>query len=158
MRTVISLLFIGLLLGCNNRVEYSQYASLTDGWEAHKPVLFQIEISDSLTPKDLFIMVRNTEKYPFSNLFLITKMEQPNSNKVIVDTLEYEMATPDGKWLGDGYSAVKESKLWYKEHFTFPSKGKYNIKIEQAMRKIGDNEGVNVLNGITEVGLRVEKR
>ena len=36
--------------------------------------------------------------------------------------------------------------------------GKYNIKIEQAMRKIGDNEGVNVLNGITEVGLRVEKR
>ena len=84
-------------------------------------------------------------------------MELPNSNKVIVDTLEYEMATPEGKWLGYGYSAVKESKLWYKENFTFPTKGKYLIKIEQAMRKIGDNNGVPVLKGITEVGLRVEE-
>ena len=53
-------------------------------------------------------------------------------------------------------SAVNESKLWYKEQFVFPAKGKYNIKIEQAMRKIGDNEGVPVLKGITEVGLREE--
>ena len=158
MRILISLLFISLLLGCNNGVEYSQYASLPDGWEAHNPVLFQVEVTDSLTPKDIFIMVRNTEQYPFSNLFLITKMEEPKSNKVIVDTLEYEMATPEGKWLGDGYSAIKESKLWYKEQFVFPTKGKYNLKIEQAMRKIGDNEGVTVLKGITEVGLRVEKR
>ena len=158
MRILISLLFISLLLGCNNGVEYSQYASLPDGWEAHNPVLFQVEVTDSLTPKDIFIMVRNTEQYPFSNLFLITKMEEPKSNKVIVDTLEYEMATPEGKWLGDGYSAIKESKLWYKEQFVFPTKGKYNLKIEQAMRKIGDNEGVMVLKGITEVGLRVEKR
>lgn len=158
MRILISLLFISLLLGCNNGVEYSQYASLPDGWEAHNPVLFQLEVTDSLTPKDIFIMVRNTEQYPFSNLFLITKMEEPKSNKVIVDTLEYEMATPEGKWLGDGYSAIKESKLWYKEQFVFPTKGKYNLKIEQAMRKIGDNEGVTVLKGITEVGVRVEKR
>jgi gliding motility-associated lipoprotein gldH len=158
MRILISLLFISLLLGCNNGVEYSQYASLPDGWEAHNPVLFQVEVTDSLTPKDIFIMVRNTEQYPFSNLFLITKMEEPKSNKVIVDTLEYEMATPEGKWLGDGYSAIKESKLWYKEQFVFPTKGKYNLKIEQAMRKIGDNEGVTVLKGITEVGVRVEKR
>ena len=158
MRILISLLFISLLLGCNNGVEYSQYASLPDGWEAHNPVLFQVEVTDSLTPKDIFIMVRNTEQYPFSNLFLITKMEEPKSNKLIVDTLEYEMATPEGKWLGDGYSAVKESKLWYKEQFVFPTKGKYNLKIEQAMRKIGDNEGVTVLKGITEVGVRVEKR
>ena len=158
MRILISLLFISLLLGCNNGVEYSQYASLPDGWEAHNPVLFQVEVTDSLTPKDIFIMVRNTEQYPFSNLFLITKMEEPKSNKLIVDTLEYEMATPEGKWLGDGYSAVKESKLGYKEQFVFPTKGKYNLKIEQAMRKIGDNEGVTVLKGITEVGVRVEKR
>ena len=102
-------------------------------------------------------MLRNDEHYEFSNLFLITKMELPNSNKVIVDTLEYEMATPEGKWLGYGYSSVKESKLWYKENFTFPTKGKYLIKIEQAMRKIGDNNGVPVLKGITEVGLRVEE-
>ena len=102
-------------------------------------------------------MIRNDAHYEFSNLFIIIKMEIPHSDKVIVDTLEYEMATPEGKWLGDGYSAVKESKLWYKEQFTFPAKGNYTIKIEQSMRKIGQNNGEQQLKGITEVGLRVEK-
>jgi len=32
----------------------------------------------------------------------------------------------------------------------------YLIKIEQAMRKIGDDEGIPILKGITEVGLREE--
>ena len=67
------------------------------------------------------------------------------------------MASPSGKWLGVGFSAVKESKLWYKENYQFPAKGKYVLKIEQAMRKIGDNEGVITLQGITEVGVRIEK-
>ena len=157
MRILISLLFIGLLLGCSNGVEYSEYGSLPDGWQAHQPIAFHLETQDTVTKKNLFIMIRNDAHYEFSNLFIITKMEIPHSDKVIVDTLEYEMATPEGKWLGDGYSAVKESKLWYKEQFTFPAKGNYSIKIEQAMRKIGENNGVQQLKGITEVGLRVEK-
>ena len=156
MRTLISLLSI-ILLACNSKVEYSQYVSLPNGWDAHKPIVFQFDENDTLAKRNLFIMLRNDERYPFSNLFLITKLELPNSDTIIVDTLQYEMATPEGKWLGYGYSAVKESKLWYKENFTFPTKGKYLIKIEQAMRKIGDNEGVITLQGITEVGVRIEK-
>lgn len=157
MKILSLLTFLTLLISCHSGVEYSQYVSLPNGWEQHKPMFFELEENDTVAKKNLFIMLRNDEHYEFSNLFLITKMELPNSNKVIVDTLEYEMATPEGKWLGYGYSAVKESKLWYKENFTFPTKGKYLIKIEQAMRKIGDNNGVPVLKGITEVGLRVEE-
>ena len=66
------------------------------------------------------------------------------------------MENAERQWLGDGFSAVKESKLWYKENFLFPAKGKYVVKIEQAMRKIGTNQGIEVLKGITEVGLRAE--
>ena len=157
MRTLISLLSIILLTACNSKVEYSQYVSLPNGWDAHKPIVFQFDENDTLAKRNLFVMLRNDERYPFSNLFLITKLELPNSDTMVVDTLEYEMATPEGKWLGYGYSAVKESKLWYKENFTFPTKGKYLIKIEQAMRKIGDNEGIITLQGITEVGVRIEK-
>ncbi|MFK8298386.1 gliding motility lipoprotein GldH [Capnocytophaga cynodegmi] len=144
-----------LLTSCNDNVEYSQYVSIPSGWDKTKPILFQLEQMDTITPKNLFVMIRNDEKYQFSNLFIITRLEQPN-NEVIVDTLQYEMATPEGEWLGYGFSAVKESKLWYKENFKFPQKGKYTIKIEQAMRKIGENEGIELLDGITEVGLRIE--
>lgn len=155
MRFLKTLFILIFLTGCNDNVEYSQYVSLSNGWEKGKPVLFQLEQTDTITKKNLFVMMRNDEKYDFSNLFIITKLEQPD-NKVIVDTLQYEMATPEGEWLGYGFSAVKESKLWYKENFNFPSKGKYTIKIEQAMRKIGENEGIELLEGITEVGLRIE--
>ena len=137
MRTLISLLSIILLTACNSKVEYSQYVSLSNGWDAHKPIVFQFDENDTLAKRNLFVMLRNDERYPFSNLFLITKLE--------------------GKWLGEGFSAVKESKLWYKENYQFPAKGKYVLKIEQAMRKIGDNEGVITLQGITEVGVRIEK-
>ena len=119
-------------------------------------ITFRFEEVDTISPKNIFVMIRNNEDYDFSNLFLITKLRCPD-NKVIIDTLEYEMATPEGKWLGYGYSSVKESKLWYKENFSFPLKGKYQIDIEQAMRKIGESEGIIKLNGITEVGVQIEE-
>ena len=156
MRTLSVLLLWLTLVSCHSNVEYSQYVSLPNGWTKNEPVTFLLEANDTLAKKNLFIMLRNDEHYEFSNIYLIAKMEVPNSDKAIVDTLQYEMATPEGKWLGHGYSAVKESKLWYKEQFVFPAKGKYNIKIEQAMRKIGDDEGIPILKGITEVGLREE--
>ncbi len=157
MRMLSALVLVSLLFSCDSKVSYSEYVPLSDGWASHKPITFQIEVKDTVSKKNLFIMLRNDEHYEFSNLFLIAKMELPDSDKMIVDTLEYEMATPEGKWLGDGFSAVKESKLWYKEYYRFPAKGKYIIKIEQAMRKIGQNEGVPILKGITEVGFREEE-
>jgi gliding motility-associated lipoprotein gldH len=156
MRRISLLLLLIVLVGCNKQLEYAQYVSLPNGWVEHQSIPFYLDENDTLTPKNLFIMLRNDEQYEFSNIFLITKMEVPHSNKVIIDTLEYEMANAEGQWLGDGFSAVKESKLWYKENFLFPAKGKYVVKIEQAMRKIGTNQGIEVLKGITEVGLRVE--
>ena len=144
------------LVGCNSDVEYSEYVSLPNGWEKVNPALFQFEQTDTISKKNLFIMIRNNQLYEYSNLYLIVKTEYPD-NRLVTDTLQYEMATPEGKWLGYGFSAVKESKLWYKENFTFSKKGKYVVKIEQAMRKIGENEGIERLSGITEVGFQIEK-
>ena len=73
-----------MLISCHSGVEYSQYVSLPNGWEQHKPMFFELEENDTVAKKNLFIMLRNDEHYEFSNLFLITKMELPNSNKVIV--------------------------------------------------------------------------
>jgi gliding motility-associated lipoprotein GldH len=66
------------------------------------------------------------------------------------------MANPDGSLLGDGFSDIKESKLWYKEKVRFPKAGKYTIKVQQAVRQAGQVPGVQELDGITEVGFRIE--
>ena len=74
----------------------------------------------------------------------------------MVDTLEYQMANPDGSLLGEGFTDVKESKLVYKERMKF-KKGNYKIHIRHAVRQTGKVVGVAKLDGITEVGFRIEK-
>jgi hypothetical protein len=61
---------------------------------------------------------------------LIVSIEKPNGYTK-VDTLEL-MASPDGTLLGEGFTDIKESKLFYKENVRF--KGKYKVSIKQAVR------------------------
>jgi hypothetical protein len=45
-------------------------------------------------------------------------VEKPNGYTK-VDTLEYQMAEPDGTLLGNGFTDIKESKLFFKENVKF---------------------------------------
>ena len=86
-------------------------------------------------------------------------MNFPNG-KVETDTLEYEMAKPDGTFLGLGFSDVKENKLWYKGYdkpFVFSENGQYKVNIQQAMRENGKTQGIENLQGILDIGFRIEK-
>ncbi|MNT17856.1 Gliding motility lipoprotein GldH precursor [compost metagenome] len=88
-------------------------------------------------------------------MFLIVSIEMPNGFTK-VDTLEYQMAEPDGTLLGNGFSDIKESKLFYKEDVKF--RGKYKVHIKQAVRQSGKIPGVEALQGITDVGFRIEQK
>jgi gliding motility-associated lipoprotein GldH len=106
----------------------------------------------------MFVTMRNNSSYPYNNLFLIVQLQQPGTKVVKVDTLEYQMANPDGTLMGEGFSDIKESELWYKENVTFPKPGKYTVSIQQAVRQAGKVTGVQELDGVTEVGLRIETK
>ncbi len=134
---------------------YNEYIELDGNWVKGKTVKFEFTVKDTVKPLNLFINIRANNKYPFNNLFLIVKTHQPNK-KVIVDTLEYQMTMPDGTLLGDGFTEVKESKLWFKENFSFSKLGKHIFEIEQANRETGKVSGVNNLKGITDIGLSIE--
>jgi len=82
-------------------------------------------------------------------------MNFPNG-KVLKDTLEYQMAKPSGEFLGEGFSDIKENKLWYKEGVVFNESGEYKIKIQQAMRMNGEVNGIENLEGVIDIGFRIE--
>lgn len=144
-----------LLTACDKKRVFDQYESLPGQWHRDSLVHFRVMAPDTIKPYNLFINVRNNSDYRYSNLFLITNMNFPNG-KVISDTLEYEMAKPSGDWLGTGFGELKESKLWYKENIRFTEAGEYVIEIQQAMRQSGETDGVVELEGITDVGFRIE--
>lgn len=144
-----------LVTSCDKKRVFDNYESLPDKWHRDTVVSFNFPAPDTIRPYNLFINLRNNSDYNYSNLFLVTNMIFPNG-KVISDTLEYRMAKPSGEWLGTGFGEIKESKLWYKENVRFSEEGEYQIDIQHAMRKGGDTEGIEGLEGVTEVGYRIE--
>ena len=146
-----------IITSCDSKRAYDEYISLPNSsWSKENTVKFSFPVKDSINKKNLFINLRNNKDYQYSNLFLITEINFPDG-QVIVDTLEYDMADVTGKFLGKGFSDIKENKLFYKENITFPTTGDYTFKVRQAMRKNGNTKGIEELEGITHVGFRVEK-
>lgn len=156
MHRLIAVLALMLLcLSCDKEQVFHERKDLPEIWHKDSAVVFKVNDLDSLQNYNLFITLRNDSNYAFSNLFLITNMQFPNG-RTITDTLEYKMARPDGSWLGEGFGDLKENKLWYKEGVRFNESGTYTFSIKQAMRRNGDVNAITALEGIRDLGLRIE--
>ena len=147
--STISLLFI--LVSCDENRIFDEYKSFPDAtWHKGDVVEFDIKLDDTLSKNQVYIKIRNTVDYPFSNIYLFTKLDFPDG-KVLVDTLEYEMTDAEGMWLGDGVSGIKNNLLYYKKDVVFYEKGSYKLSVQHGMRT--DN-----LVGIQNLGIRIERK
>ena len=144
-----------MLFSCDSGLVYDEYRSIDQSWDKNDTIEFRIIPPDTINRYNLFINLRNTNDYKYNNLFLIVEMNYPNG-KTKKDTLEYRMTTPEGEFLGSGFSDIKENKLWYREGEIFNESGEYLIKVNHAMRESGMVEGVEKLDGIIDVGFRIE--
>ena len=147
-----------MLMSCDSKAVFDQYQSVPNKWHKDSLLSFSFQIPDTVNHYNLYINLRNTDEYKYSNLFLLTELNYPNG-KTVIDTLEYKMAKPSGELLGKGFTDIKENKLWYKGHkepFKFEELGEYTFSVQQAMRKSGEVKGILELKGITDVGFRVE--
>ncbi|MEH6536943.1 MAG: gliding motility lipoprotein GldH [Psychroserpens sp.] len=154
----ICLLILVISVSCDSNRVFDEYKSVPDEWNKANKIEFKVTPPDSTRAYNLFVNLRNTEDYKYSNLFLIVEVNYPNG-KTLKDTLEYKMANPDGTFLGTGFTDVKENKLWYKgyeEPFVFNESGEYTVNIQHAMRQNGSVDGIDKLEGITDVGFRIE--
>lgn len=145
-----------LLIACGQSGDTADTIAInSEGWQVKDPAIFELPRLDSLATYNAYITVRNNNKYPFSNLFLIVSLQHPYG-KTAVDTLEYKMARPDGSWLGAGIGNVKENKLFFKQNLIFNETGHYTLHISHAVRNNGEPQGVSKLEGITDIGYSLE--
>lgn len=159
-KLVLSVLLLVAFISCDSNKVYDEYKSVPNQWHKDSIISFTLTPPDTLKPYNLYINIRNNNDYQFSNLFLITELNHPNG-RVMKDTIEYKMAAPNGELLGKGFSDIKESKLWYKGHesdFIFEESGEYTINIQHAMRQNGQVKGVVNLEGVTDIGFRIEQK
>jgi len=147
---------VTLMTSCLGNAVAGDSQSLPAFWDSQTTVDFTLPALKKQQDYNLYLQLRNTNEYPYSNIFLITTLRYPNG-KTEIDTLEYRMARPDGSWLGEGIGDLKQSKLVLKENMQFNEDGNYTLEIGHAVRNNGEVNGVKRLMGITDVGYTIEK-
>lgn len=149
-------LFIVLLAltGCMSSPYYQkQYAIPKQAWTYSYSPEFNIDITDTACYYDLHFIVRHTEAYPFSNIWLWVYVKQPRDTAFTQTRLELPLAETSGKWMGLGMGEIWEQRVRMTESgdaSIFSRKGRYTIRLQQNMR-------INPLPDVLNIGLRVEK-
>lgn len=147
---LITLLSAFALSSCDFNSVYNENVSLKDAkWPKDKAVRFDVEINDSLASYNFYLNLRNTTDYRYSNLYLFLMTRFPNGNTTR-DTIEIILANNEGRWLGKGWSNLKDNNILLKKSLQFPLSGNYVFFVQQAMR-------VDTLTGIRNVGLQIDK-
>lgn len=150
MLKVGSFFFLILMLfSCSKGTGESYMTNLNGKWNKKQSQNIQFKIDDAQNPKNIIFVVRNNDGYPYSNLRLIVDFESPKK-KIVIDTLNYILAKPNGEWLGTGFGETKEILFQYKMNYKFPENGVYKIGVKQAMRK-------DILPGIEDLGIKIEQ-
>jgi gliding motility-associated lipoprotein GldH len=150
-RLAIFVFALTLIFSCTQQenIHYQKYLSTpTKGWTHSDTLTFEFDVDDTLSTFDFWVTLRSETSYAYSNVFLFVYTEFPNG-KSALDTVNYMLAQPSGKWLGDVSGSMVESTLIYK-HTTIPYKGAYKMNVIQAMRD-------ERLEGIKDVGIKIVK-
>jgi gliding motility-associated lipoprotein GldH len=154
MKRIFSyLLFISLITGliaCDRKKVFESYKELDKkGWNKDSVVVFNVQMTDTVKNHNLLVNIRNKGTYPYSNIYLFMTIGSPGG-KMKTDTVEFILAEPSGRWKGSGIGGLHDNQILYKNSVYFPHKGIYTFRIKQGMRD-------NVLQGIRDVGIRIEK-
>jgi gliding motility-associated lipoprotein GldH len=138
-----------MLVSCRKKTEYEEFVAIPDAWNNRNLVHFNVNITDTVTPQNVYISVRHSGKSEFSNLYLFVTAESPDGNSKR-DTVEMALADVHGKWQGKGAASVFTLYYPYKTNIRFPVAGIYSFTIEQAM-------WIRDLKNISNIGLMIEK-
>ena len=125
------ILLIGFV-SCDSDVIYTEYQPVDNSvWSYDDPKSFSFEMKEDTVPVKIFINLRTTTDYPYSNIFMYLTSDFPNGYHD-KDTLEFFLAKPNGEWLGEvSGTVIENTALITKGYLT--TKGKYNFILEQAM-------------------------
>ena len=117
-------------------------------WSYANRVKTSVKIEDPSAPYNLYINLRVTGEYKYSNIFVLVHKNGPKLKGVT--RFEIKLANLDGEWLGQGSGNLYSFQVPIMTNFKFPEKGTYIFDIEQNMRD-------NPLHEVNDVGMRVEK-
>ncbi len=150
-RVLVCLLFVAIAFtSCDPSRYFEENKEIPKmEWDKDVPLSFLVSVEDTSLGYNVYINVRNAGFYRFSNLYIFVNTTFPQG-QVHRDTVECILASPEGRWLGEGLGDIWDNRILFKENVQFTQPGEYRFELNQAMR-------INPLPGIMDAGIRIEK-
>ena len=155
MKFKIYILFSLVIFSCDSNVEFLKYNSVNGVWHKDSLQEFSFELNET-NEYNTFVNLRINEEYKFSNIFLITTLKD-SLNILSKDTLQFKLADKSGKFIGKKIINIVDNKLVHKKQLKLEGNKKYFLSIEHAMRVINKVGGLENLQGVTDIGYKIEK-
>jgi gliding motility-associated lipoprotein GldH len=146
-------ILVGVLLfsACSSHTVFQDNEAIpASGWHLDNIIDFGVTIDDTVRLHELYLMVRNTTNYPYSNLFLFLDIEFPD-HRILRDTIECILAHKDGQWTGKGFGTIRSNQFLFRDDVWFPLAGTYTFRIQHGMRE-------EHLKGMADIGIRIERK
>lgn len=123
-------------------------------WKSSYKPEFRFTISDTVSPYQVFIVIRHNEKYNYNNIWLNLTTRFPGDSSVQKAQYELPLANSEG-WIGKetAMDDLYEHRILITpgQPVSFKKTGEYIFTLEQVMRE-------DPLENILNVGLRIEKK
>ena len=136
----------------NENLVFIDFEDLNGSWVRSNELNFLFESDNSIL--DFSLALRTDSRYPFSNIFLISSIQ--NNNYVISDTIEYSFENNETKWYEIKPSGIKNNKILLKKDLNI-DEGNVIVKLKHSIRYLYSIAPLTKLDGILDVGLIVEK-
>ena len=119
-------------------------------WKNDFKPSFTFTIKDTISPYQLFLILRHNDKYNYNNIYINLSAKLPGSDSVRKIRKDLTLATDEKGWLGDGMDDIYEHRIPLGDPELLKA-GNYTFSVEQVMRE-------NPLKNVLNVGLRIEKK
>ena len=136
----------------NENMIFIDFKDLNGSWVRSNELNFLFESDNSIL--DFSLALRTDSRYPFSNIFLISSIQ--NNNYVITDTIEFSFENNKTKWYEIKTSGIKNNKILLKKDLKI-DEGNVIVKLKHSIRYLDSIVPLTKLDGILDVGLIVEK-
>ena len=151
LTSFLKIAVFGLFISCSDEnIIFNDYVDLENTQLSFKDtIVFQTLITDTINLHNIFLQLRTSTDYKWSNMFFFSEIIFPN-NKTRTDTFEVFLMDKNGNWNGDKSGIVANFNHSLYKNIKFPIKGDYKFKLIQAMRD-------TILKDVISVGLKITK-
>tara|TARA_B110000967_G_scaffold163397_1_gene170302 strand:+ start:290 stop:766 length:477 start_codon:yes stop_codon:yes gene_type:complete len=147
----ITIGILSLFVSCKDEdILFNEYIEISNSQLSYlDTIVFQTNILDTSNTHNIFLQLRTSTDYKWSNMFVFSEINFPNS-KTRTDTFEIILMDKKGHWKGNKSGIMVNYNYSLYKNIKFPIKGKYKFRFVQAMRD-------TVLKEVKNLGLKITK-